>query len=208
MKALRGELRWGQIMSSASPLGLTILIVRHAEKPGEQWPGPGLTDGGTEDAKSLVIRGWQRAGAWAALFSTDLGGEEYPRPDVIYAANPEVSRIEEPSHRAFETIIPLSKRLGIRPITDYQVGQESELASVMVSSSSGVILVSWEHKAIARELLPSIAGGQQMKNLPQKWDESRYDLVLRFDRSSHGVAWNFRQLCPRLLAGDLPSSMA
>ncbi len=28
--------------------GLTILIIRHAEKPGEDWPGPGLTDEGAE----------------------------------------------------------------------------------------------------------------------------------------------------------------
>jgi hypothetical protein len=55
---------------------LTLLIIRHAEKPKEQgdkpnefWPGPGFTDKGEEDDKSLVIRGWQRAGAWAA-FST------------------------------------------------------------------------------------------------------------------------------------------
>jgi hypothetical protein len=53
---------------------LTILIIRHAEKTGEIWPGPGLTPEGVVDEKSLVIRGWQRAGSWAVLFGTDLGG--------------------------------------------------------------------------------------------------------------------------------------
>src|SRR5215469_3664697 len=74
-------------VDSASPL--TIFIIRHAEKPGEIWPGPGLTREGKEDDKSLVIRGWERAGAWTALFGTLLDAEVFPRPSVIYAANPE-----------------------------------------------------------------------------------------------------------------------
>ena len=28
---------------------LTILVIRHAEKPGEDWPGPGLTENGEPD---------------------------------------------------------------------------------------------------------------------------------------------------------------
>jgi hypothetical protein len=47
-------------MASGSPPALTILIIRHAEKAGEQWPGPGLTLEGVKDDKSLVVRGWQR----------------------------------------------------------------------------------------------------------------------------------------------------
>jgi hypothetical protein len=34
---------------------LTILIIRHAEKPEESWPGPGLKPEGLPDGKSLVI---------------------------------------------------------------------------------------------------------------------------------------------------------
>ena len=64
---------------------LTILIIRHAEKPGEAWPGPGLTPDGVADKKSLVIRGWQRAGAWSALFGGGLGGDDFPEPTAIYA---------------------------------------------------------------------------------------------------------------------------
>jgi hypothetical protein len=49
---------------------LTLFIIRHAEKPDVKQPalGPGLTDSGEDDTESLVIRGWQRAGAWASLF--------------------------------------------------------------------------------------------------------------------------------------------
>ncbi len=67
---------------------LTILIIRHAEKPGESWPGKGLTADEVTDKKSLVVRGWQRAGSWSALFGTGLGGSDYPQPAVIYAADP------------------------------------------------------------------------------------------------------------------------
>ena len=82
-------------MSLDSPPPLTILIIRHAEKPGGIWPGPGLSREGKEDEKSLVIRGWERAGAWAALFGTQLGAESYPKPSAIYTPNPEAVSLDE-----------------------------------------------------------------------------------------------------------------
>jgi hypothetical protein len=45
------------------------------------------------------------------------------------------------------------------------------------------IFVAWEHKAIARALLPAIANGQSLPDMPTKWDGTRFD-VLRFDRTS------------------------
>src|SRR5207253_6434565 len=80
---------------------LTIFIIRHAEKPGESWPGPGLTPTGVTDKKSLVIRGWQRAGSWAALFGGGFNSLDYPRPSVIYAADPNAIGGDEPSQRPF-----------------------------------------------------------------------------------------------------------
>ena len=38
-------------------MSLTLLLIRHAEKPNEAWPGGGLADKGEEDKESLVIRG-------------------------------------------------------------------------------------------------------------------------------------------------------
>jgi hypothetical protein len=106
-------------MTANLPIPLTILIIRHAEKKGQAWPGPGLTVEGVEDEKSLVIRGWQRAGAWAALFGTDLGGNKYPTPSVIYAANPDTSSLEEPTPRPFQTVTPLSNRLVFKGSVTY-----------------------------------------------------------------------------------------
>jgi hypothetical protein len=188
-------------MSLDSPLPLTILIIRHAEKPGETWPGSGLTREGKEDEKSLVLRGWERAGAWAVLFGTSLGAESYPKPSAIYAANPEAVFLDETSQRPFQTVIPLSERLGITPITSYSVGQEVQLVSEVLHSS-GVVLISWEHKAIAEKIVPGIAGEQKIEDLPHQWDETRYDVVLRFDRISPEAPWSFYQLCPCLISGD------
>ena len=183
---------------------LTILIIRHAEKPDEAWPGPGLTKDGEPDKKSLVIRGWQRAGSWAALFGAGLGGTDYPRPDAIYAADPDAKQ-GEPSQRPFETVIPLATRLDLIPVTTYAVGEEGALA-VEIAARSGVVLVAWEHKAIVGALLPALAGDQHIHGLPRKWDGTRFDVVLRFDRGEPGAPWTFSQLFPRLLSGnsDIP----
>ena len=185
---------------------LILLIVRHAEKPNGNEPGPGLTIGGTEDDKSLVVRGWERAGAWAALFGAGLGGNNYPQPDIVYAANPDqpvdtTGSGDGPSKRPFETVKPLCDRIHLDPITKWAVGQESDLVSE-ISKLSGVVLVCWEHKHIVSGIFPQIAKGQILPSLPSKWNGKRFDVVLRFDRIKDGAPWSFRQLFPRLLAGD------
>jgi hypothetical protein len=82
-----------------------------------------------------VLRGWERAGACAVLFGTSLGAESYSKPSAIYAANPEAVFLDETSKRPFQTVIPLSERLGITPITSYSVGQEVQLVSEVLHSS-------------------------------------------------------------------------
>jgi hypothetical protein len=185
---------------------LTILIIRHAEKPDESWPGPGLTAEGADDKKSLVVRGWQRAGSWSALFGAGLGGDDFPQPAIIYAANPTAQAGDEPSQRPFETISPLATRLNLTPVVKFGLGQESSLVAELVGLT-GVALVSWEHKAIAAAILPAIAHGQAIAGMPHKWDGTRFDVVLRFDRSAEGAPWAFRQLFPRLLSGDTDTPM-
>ena len=180
---------------------LTLLIIRHAEKPGESWPGPGLTPDGIPDEKSLVVRGWQRAGSWSALFGAGLGGQDYPQPTAIFAADPTGTGGDDPSQRPFETVIPLTARLDLTPNSTFALGQESALARA-ITGLSGVVLVAWEHKAIVKSLLPAITDQQTLPGMPRKWDGTRFDVVLRFDRGSPQDSWSFRQLFPCLLSGD------
>jgi hypothetical protein len=180
---------------------LTILIIRHAEKPNGAWPGTGSLPDGSQDAQSLVLRGWQRAGSWSALFGTGLGGADFPRPTVIYAANPAAAAGDDVSQRPFETVTPVAARLGLTAVTTYGLGQEADLVAE-IAGLTGVVLLCWEHKAIAKLVLPKLANGQTLPGLPQKWDGTRFDVVLRFDRSIPGAPWSFRQLFPRLLSGD------
>jgi hypothetical protein len=174
---------------------LTLLIIRHGEKPGEEWPGPGLTSEGTPNDKSLVIRGWQRGGAWAALFGAGVGGADYPAPAAIYAANPTGSA----SQRPYETVIALASRLGISANTAYAQDQEDGLVSELLGLT-GVVLVSWEHKMIVEGILPRLPVSSGVP--PAHWDASRYDVVLRLDRPDGATRFAFRQLFPMLLSGD------
>jgi hypothetical protein len=183
---------------------LTILIVRHAEKPDDPSLGPGLTIDGAVDKHSLVVRGWQRAGAWTALFGSGASGPDYPQPIAIYAADPTAAPTENGtvSKRPHETILPLSQKLRLTPVTKYGVGDEVAMLDE-VRALTGVVLIAWEHKRIAPAILPELAKGQSIPHLPGKWDGSRFDVVLRFDHALSTASWSFRQLFPRLLAGDL-----
>jgi hypothetical protein len=181
---------------------LTLLIIRHAEKPGEVFPGPGLTLEGAGDDKSLVVRGWQRAGAWSALFGSGTSSG-YPRPDAVYAADP--NQVPKPgdniSQRPFETVLPLCAKLGLQPVTRHGVGDEQGLVDE-ITRLTGVVLVCWEHKKIAEAILPKLAQIAPF-DFPAKWHGERFDVVLRLDRAAAGAPWSFHQLFPRLLAGDL-----
>jgi hypothetical protein len=106
---------------------LTLFIIRHAEKPDEAWPGPGLTEDGQADNKSLVIRGWHRAGSWAVLFGGSY--RDFPAPGAIYAASPVSGAGEEVSQRPLQTVRPLAERLHLTPITHSGHGDENRVAA-------------------------------------------------------------------------------
>ena len=127
-------------------------------------------------------------------------------PMAIYALNPNATTGDDPSQRPFETITPLAARLTLTPIVKYPLRAEHDLVAEIVGLAE-VLLVSWEHKAIAKSILPAIAGAQTLPGMPKKWDGARFDVVLRFDRSAPGAPWTFRQLFPRLMSGDSATPM-
>ena len=183
---------------------LTLFIIRHAEKPDESQPalGPGLMQNGTVDSELLVIRGWQRAGAWDSLFGAGLGGKDYPPPAKIYAATPGAAGDPDhgPSRRPAETIAPLAARLGVIPDENIAKGDEKHLVK-KVLEQDGVVLVCWEHKAIVEDILPRLPVSNS-GDLPSKWSGDRFDVVLRFDRAKSTDQLVFKPLYPKLLSGD------
>ncbi|GJD54578.1 histidine phosphatase family protein [Methylobacterium dankookense] len=180
---------------------LTVLLLRHAEKPGGDYPGVGRTFEGKRDDKSLIVRGWQRAGAWAALLGSGLSAD-YPLPTIIYAARPEPVTAEASfSHRPWETALPLARRLYLDVNTRWGVGQEQALVEEL-TKLTGTVAIFWEHKAIPTQIIPALLGSQSIPGVPAKWDSDRFDVVLRFDRATPDAPWSYRQLSPRLLDGD------
>jgi hypothetical protein len=89
------------------------------------------------------------------LFGSGLGGADFPTPHVVYAADPKqpASRDGSRSQRPFETVIPLCNRLHILPITKFGVDDEDNLVKD-VDQLTGVVLICWEHKRIAKAILP------------------------------------------------------
>jgi hypothetical protein len=189
---------------------LTIFIIRHAEKPGPYGLGPGLTDQGAKDDESLVIRGWQRAGAWTALFGAVHESSDYLKPQEIYAAYPDDpkksdpgKKHDEPSQRPYETVLPLAQRLGLEAPqfnTSFAKGQEVPLVAAL-QKLCGVVLVAWEHKAIMSDILPKLPVSNRGA-LPTHWSGKRFDVVLRFDRAEGTTDFVFTELHPCLMSGD------
>jgi hypothetical protein len=190
--------------------GLTLLIIRHGEKPkerdGDPDYGAAINETGAPDDKSLVVRGWQRAGTWAVLFGSGAFTTDYPKPHTIYAANPDKQGAASVSWRPLQTVKPLCDRLSIAPNLTYGVGDEAALISEL-NGLTGTVLVGWEHKMIGGVILPGLFGGATPAHVPKKWDRLRFDVVLRLDRIQPGAAWSFRQLFPQLLAGDSAQPM-
>ena len=191
---------------------LTLYIIRHAEKPDKTLPdlGPGLTHKGTEDPESLVIAGWQRAGAWTALFGAGFGGSDYAKPQAVYAADPDSPKDPDPadtkdkdkvSHRPYETVLSLAKQVGLdKPNIGFGKGDEQGLVDALVKLS-GVVLVAWEHKAIIADILPKLTV-KNKGDLPTRWSGKRFDVVLRFDSADGGQSFTFKELYPCLMPGD------
>jgi hypothetical protein len=174
----------------------SIMLIRHAEKPNDEGRVRGVNPFGREDADSLSVHGWQRAGALVRLFaphdsSAAVAGLRVP--DVLCAPRATASN---PSQRSAQTLAPLAAWLSLPIRMDFAKGEESGLARSLLETS-GVVLVAWSHEglpAIARALGPADP------DLPRAWPKERFDLVWVF--TPQGTRWSLRQVPQWLLAGD------
>jgi broad specificity phosphatase PhoE len=189
----------------------TIFVIRHAEKPAGKIKG--IDPNGNADKDSLIVRGWERAGALADFFGSKDG---LPAPDRIFAsaaqkkatrsaktrrkkARPAAkkgSKTGSKSKRPTQTVMALAAKLGQRVSGKYTKGEEANLVKA-VTALDGKTLVCWQHEAI-----PKIAGliVGSMKGIPKRWPSRRFDVVWQFTSSKS--KWKFDQVCQLVLAGD------
>jgi len=189
-----------------------LMIIRHAEKPVGSGAPYGITADGVQDAHSLTVRGWTRAGALVGLFDPrDASGDPLAlyaglsRPTTVVAAEPTTGTSK--SKRAEETVTPLAAALGTDLDLTYSLGQEAELASWLTGPDgpSGPTLVAWEHQHIL-DIIANL--GQITPTPPKSWPAGRFDIVYVFTRATRGHGWAFAQIPQMLLAGDSSSPIS
>ena len=173
-----------------------IMIVRHAEKPGGRVKG--VTAAGSESPEELVVRGWQRSGALVRLFAPRHGkfvDRHLARPKTIFAPN--VDKHSD-SLRPQHTVLALATLLEVKLDLRFPKDDEAGLVKAAIAAK-GPVLIAWEHEDI-----PTIVNGIVDNNTtcPQKWPDTRFDLVWILDRRKSGSGWKFRQVPQLLLPGD------
>ncbi len=190
-----------------------IMIIRHAEKPPSEpntEPLDVTLEGESGKGKSLIVAGWQRAGALNAFFAPYSGAPEnshVAKPDYIYAADPKGE-----SKRPCETVTPLAAWLGYQQGTaqfnvSYEIGGGEKDVASSALALDGVVLICWEHDNIMPNLMTAIDNIQKIhkfKNLPRAWPDV-FDLVWVLDWNSSNNDYDWTQTHQHLMAGDSAS---
>jgi hypothetical protein len=172
-----------------------IMVVRHAEKPEGTLQGVQLD--GSPDPDSLIVQGWQRAGALAVLFDPSRGNLQSSLlavPQFLFAAKFDPTKH---SKRPFETLQPLSEKLNLTINDSVKKDDYTAMVDEAVAST-GVVLIAWQHQDI-----PAI-GNAILGNdttVPQTWPGDRFDIVWVFT-AQEGSGYSFAQVPQLLLAGD------
>jgi hypothetical protein len=197
--------------ASAQPgqLPQQIYVIRHGERPPEPQPGQsassagppfGVDVDGNRNAYSLSPRGWQRSGALTVLFSHAVGPKVGLRtPTALYATaygEAAVTKI----HRPYQTILGLSRRLGLPIQSPDVLGQEAAFTEAALTSGAEVVLICYEHHRIPALVqgIPTVDGTA----IPALWPDDRYDVIWTFTIDPDGGRYTFDQVPQQLLDGD------
>jgi len=172
------------------------MLIRHAEKPDGDVSG--VDAKGNQDAKELVVRGWQRSGALVRLFAPRNGqpvDAKLAQPKTIFAsAVGKHSNSLRPQH----TVLELASDLGLKLDLRFEKDDIAGLAAA-APAADGPVLIAWEHEFIP-QIINAIVGDNT--TCPQKWHGDRFDLVWVLDRKTAGGSWDFAQVPQLLLSGD------
>ena len=165
--------------------GVTVLIVRHAEKPAR---GSGLS-----------APGEQRALAYASYFDPlQLDGTSLLPQRLI------ATRDTDASARPRLTLTPLATRLGLpieQPWADGQVDRLVE--SLGAENRAQVVLIAWHHGHIDK-LIDAFGGDARTLQGRKNWPGDVYDwlVVLHFDGQGRLDAHRSQLVQEHLLPGD------
>ncbi len=187
-----------------------IMIIRHGEKPpsspGKKGPFDVKLDGESGGGKSLIVQGWQRAGALNAFFAPYKSSPASPhiaKPDYIYAADPKGE-----SQRPCETVTPLAAWLGYQQGSpqfnvSYDIGGGEPQLVKSVLGLSGVALICWEHDNIMPNMMTHIKNAYAITNwssIPNPWPDVFY-LVWVLNLKDGSYVWH--SVNQNLIHGDV-----
>lgn len=181
-----------------------IMVIRHAEQPADPGPPTGVDVTSAADAESLIVQGWQRAGALASLFAPSFGplqntGLATPR----FAFTSAVKHYSD-SQRPMETLIPLCAKLGLMMNAAHAKDDYATMVPA-AQACAGPVIICWQHQdipAIANQILGNST------TAPQTWPGTRFDVVWVFDWNAAQNAYSFSQVPQCLLAGDLDGGIS
>ena len=181
----------------------TVMILRHAEKPNEtdsRLPPFGVDENGRAQPDSLIPRGWQRAGALAAMFGASNLASPFVRPTLLFAP----AYADGLSHRPGETLTPLARRLRLQIQKPVSKGQEAALVSESLLKGAGQdVLVCWEHHHIPA-IVAALASALGVNTLPSGghlWPDADFHSVLVFAGQPDGT-YTLTRTSMGLLDGD------
>jgi hypothetical protein len=187
-----------------------IMIIRHAEKPPKHGGDPldVQENGEPGNGKSLIVPGWQRAGALNTFFApygSTPSNAEIATPNYIYAANPNGE-----SQRPWETVTPLAAWLNYAQgapqfNVSYMIGGGEKDLVKSVLALSGVALICWEHDNIMPNIMGAINGKIPIANyasIPNPFPDVFY-LVWVLDLNQDGSSYTWSSVNQNLMAGDV-----
>jgi len=188
------------------------MLIRHGEKPPSNPPPHGVNIKGDHDKESLIVQGWQRAGALTVYFAPSVGpfqNSQIATPKFIYAS--EVAKGSS-SERPQETVTPLIQKLTNNVTVNFNIpkGQEQSVANSAMACK-GIVLICWEHQNIPLITKWFPIAANPPNPVPTAWPEGpkgegRYDVVWVFNLQSSSTGYWFYPEPQLLLAGDQPYS--
>lgn len=164
---------------------VTVLIVRHAEKP--------------DVGRGLAPQGGQRAGAYASYFDPLVLDGNTLLPQRLIATSD-----SRGSERPRLTLEPLAAHLQLpieQPYADKEVAQLVE--SLRTNNQAAVVLIAWHHGHI-NDLVTALGGNMQALTGNDKWPGDIYNwlIVLRFDEQGQLMTSGSQLVHEHLLPGD------